>query len=261
MKKSFALAAVAASLAATPAAAAPGVGGKVYGARIEKGVTEVELRYGRLSGDAADGEDAAVLELSHAFTDNFLAGVLVETEREPHQSRKVEAYSIETIGHIGRIDSLGLDVALYGEYEAVRHGADEIEAKLLLQHTKGPFDARLNLKFGKELEKGAPVELGYAASADWAAFGEFRLGAEAFGNLVRHGASQRHAVSRIANEKTCRLSRRKFQCAADDGHGLAAFHGLKAVSARTKAGITAADRLFDKRNQLLNLGHWPSPWR
>ena len=55
MKKSFALAAVAASLAATPAAAAPGVGGKVYGARIEKGVTEVELRYGRLSGDAADG--------------------------------------------------------------------------------------------------------------------------------------------------------------------------------------------------------------
>ena len=79
--------------------------------------------------------------------------------------------------------SLGLDVALYGEYEAVRHGADEIEAKLLLQHTKGPFDTRLNLKFGKELEKGQPIELGYAVSADWAAFGEFRLGAEAFGNL------------------------------------------------------------------------------
>jgi hypothetical protein len=168
---------------ATPAAAAPGLGGKVYGARIEKGVTEVEMRYGRLSGDAADGEDAAVLELSHGFTDNFLAGVLVETEREPHESRKVEAYSIETIGHIGRVDSLGLDIALYGEYEAVRHGADEIEAKLLLQHTKGPFDARLNLKFGKELEKGEPVELGYAVSADWAAFGEFRFGAEAFGNL------------------------------------------------------------------------------
>ena len=183
MKNLVLLVTAAAALAATPAAAAPGLGGKVYGARIEKGVTEVEMRYGRLSGDAADGEDAAVLELSHAFTDNFLAGVLVETEREPHESRKVEAYSIKTIGHIGRIDSLGLDVALYGEYEAVRHGADEIEAKLLLQHTKGPFDTRLNLKFGKELEKGQPIELGYAVSADWAAFGEFRLGAEAFGNL------------------------------------------------------------------------------
>jgi len=183
MKNMVLLAATAAALAATPAAAAPGLGGKVYGARIEKGVTEIEMRYGRLAGDAADGEDAAVLELSHAFTDNFLAGVLVETEREPREDRKVEAYSIETIGHIGRIDALDLDVALYGEYEAVRNGTDEIEAKLLLQHTKGPFDARLNLVFGKELEKGAPVELGYAASADWATFGEFRLGAEAFGNL------------------------------------------------------------------------------
>ena len=37
--------------------------------------------------------------------------------------------------------------------------------------------------FARASRKGAPVELGYAASADWAAFGEFRLGAEAFGNL------------------------------------------------------------------------------
>lgn len=165
------------------ALAAPGLGDKVYGAQLEEGVTEVEMRYGRLTGDAADGEDAAVLEIAHNFSDKFSLGVLMETEREPHEGRKVEAFAIESIGHLGRIDALDLDVALYGEYEVVRNGADVIEAKLLLERDKGPFNARLNLVVEKELEKGEHVEFGYAASADWAAFGEFRIGAEAFGEL------------------------------------------------------------------------------
>ncbi|MGD9810189.1 MAG: hypothetical protein AB7U35_02490 [Sphingobium sp.] len=168
---------------AAPALAAPGLGDKVYGARLEKGVTEIEMRYGRLTGDAADGEDAAVIEIAHNFSDKLSLGVLMETEREPHEGRKVEAYALESIVHLGRIDALNLDVALYGEYEAVRHGADAIETKLLLQHSKGPFDARLNLVVEKELESGEPLEFGYAAAVDWQAFGEFRIGAEAFGEL------------------------------------------------------------------------------
>ncbi len=168
---------------AMPALAAPGLGDKVYGAKIEDGVTEVEMRYGRLTGDAADGEDAAVLEVAHSFSDRLTLGVLLETEREPHDGRKIEAYAIEGIGHLGRIDALDLDIALYGEYEFVRGHADVIETKLLLEHDKGPFNARLNLVVEKELEKGEPLEFGYAASADWAAFGEFRIGAEAFGEL------------------------------------------------------------------------------
>jgi hypothetical protein len=168
---------------ATPAVAAPGVGQKVYGATLEGGVTEVEARYGRLRGGTADGEDGLVLEVAHAFSDKFYVGVTAEFEREPPATRKLEAVGFEVITPIGRIEALQLDIALYGEYEAIRSGRDKAEAKLLLQHKKGPFDARLNLVFDKRLASGQKVSVGYAASADWAVVDDVRLGVAAFGDL------------------------------------------------------------------------------
>lgn len=163
--------------------AAPGVGEKVYGATIAPGVSEVEARYGRLTGKQADGEDGLVLELAHGFSRKFYGGLLVEFEREPNGKRELEAAGIETIVHVAHSDVLGLDAAVYGEFEAVREGADKAEAKLLLEHRKGPFDARLNLIGEREFRDGASVELEYAASADWAAIGDLRAGVEAFGQL------------------------------------------------------------------------------
>jgi hypothetical protein len=163
--------------------AAPGLDSKVYGATVEAGVTELESRYGRLTGGAQDGEDALVLELSHGFSDHFYGAVLAGLERQPGGKRELATLAIEGIAPIGRIEALQLDVALYGEYEAVRGGADNLETKLLLQHRRGPFDARLNLIAKKPLAAGAPLEFGYAASVDWQAVGEFRLGAAAFGDL------------------------------------------------------------------------------
>lgn len=167
----------------TAAHAAPGVGEKVYGATIEAGQTELEARYGRLTGGAADGEDGLVLELSHAPSDKLYVALLGEFEREPPARRRLEALGVEVITPLARIDALQLDIALYGEFEAVRGGADKVESKLLLQHHKGPFDSRLNLTFQKALRETERVKVSYAASADWAAIGEFRLGAAAFGNL------------------------------------------------------------------------------
>lgn len=175
----------AALLCALPstAMAAPGVGEKVYGATILPGVSEVEARYGRLTGKQADGEDGLVLELAHGFSRKFYGGLLVEFEREPDGKRELEAAGIETITHIAHNDALGLDAAIYGEFEAVREGADKAEAKLLLEHRKGSFDARLNLIGEREFRDGAPVELEYAALVDWAAIGDLRAGIEAFGQL------------------------------------------------------------------------------
>ncbi|WP_217352820.1 hypothetical protein [Sphingomonas sp. ID1715] len=68
----------------------------------------------------------------------------------------------------------------------MREGSDKIETKLLLEHRKGPFDGRLNLIAERGLKGGAPLVFGYAASADWHALGEFRLGVEAFGDLGSH---------------------------------------------------------------------------
>lgn len=183
MRVLFAAALLAGLVSATPASAAPGLGDKVYGATVENGVTEFEARYGRLMGDDADGEDALKLEVSHGFSSRFYGAIVGEFEREPHESRELEALAAEGIYTLGQIG--GIDAALYGEYEIGLHGPDAVETKLLLEKRAGEFDGRLNLIAEKELN-GEPVELGYAASADVEAVGELRLGAAAFGD-VTHG--------------------------------------------------------------------------
>lgn len=170
-------------IVADAARAEPGLADKVEGARINEGVSEVELRHGRITGGERDGADASVLELSHGFSDNFYGEFAFEFASQPNGSRRLEGIGIEGVVELGHNDALNLDFALYGEYVAVRSGADEIEAKLLIQHSKGPFDARLNLIAEREFEHGEPVELAYAVSTDWQVVDGLRVGAAAFGEL------------------------------------------------------------------------------
>lgn len=194
------LAIVAAALlvTSTSAVAAPGVGDPVYAARIESGVTEVEARYGRLTGGLDDCQDGMVFEVEHAFTSGFSAATLLETNREPDGKRRLNAVAVEGVFGLGRIKALNLDTALYAELKGGLHGdPDAIEIKALLQHSAGKFDSRLNLIAEKSLRSGEPVEFGYAASMDWAVVDEFRLGLAAFGDLGtsdRFGGRQSHFV-------------------------------------------------------------------
>lgn len=181
MYRTMTSAALAAALLPATAHAAPGMASEVYGATVEKGEVEIEARYGALDGGPEDGEDKLKLEAAYAPTDNLRLAVVGEWEKEPGASREFEALSLEAIYALGKLGPI--DVALYGEYEIVFDGADEIETKLLLQHRSGPWDFRLNLIAGKELVGGADVELGYAASADVETFGEVRLGVQAYGEL------------------------------------------------------------------------------
>ncbi|WP_068077077.1 hypothetical protein [Novosphingobium lentum] len=161
--------------------AAPGLGDEVYGATIEQGEVEAEARYGRLAGGADSGEDALKLELAYAPTSRLRLGTQIEFEREAGQSRKAEAMGFEAIYSLGKV--AGIDVAIYGEYEAVFHGPDALEGKLLLEKRAGPFDARLNLIGNKPLKGGEKLALSYAASADLAVGEDWRLGMAAFGDL------------------------------------------------------------------------------
>jgi hypothetical protein len=173
------------SLSATAAKATPGLGEKIYGAKIEAGVTEVEARYGKLNGKADDGKDALVLEAAHSFSNKFYAALLTELVREPSggSGREVEALAIEAIYALGRINTVGIDTAIYGEYEIGLNGPNKVETKLILQKKADRFDSRLNLIFEKELRQGERMEIGYAASADVKVVGDFRLGAAAFGEF------------------------------------------------------------------------------
>lgn len=168
--------------AATPALAAPGLGNDVYGARVEKGEWEFEAKFDTLAGGPDDGEDVVKLEAAYGVTDNLRIAPFVKLEKEPGVARKAEEVGVELVYELGSAGPI--DFAIYGEYAFGLNGhADEAEAKLIMQHTSGPWDARLNLIFGKELERGHDVEIGYAASVDVETFDEVRLGVQAFGEL------------------------------------------------------------------------------
>jgi hypothetical protein len=171
------------TMTATGALAAPGLGAEVYGARVEKGVTEVEARYGELTGGPDDGEAALVLEAKHGFSDRFAGTAEIEFEREPGQSAEAEALSLVGVYHLGQV--AGVDLGVHGEYEANLHGeGDAVELQALIQKTAGPFDGRLNLGWERGLgDRNDETEFGYGASAMWEVFHEVKLGAKAFGEL------------------------------------------------------------------------------
>lgn len=181
MIKKFIYASAVALAWTSHAQAAPGLGDEVYGATAEAGKTEVEARYDRLTGGPDNGEDVIKIEATHDFNDRLRVGLFTEFEREPEQLRRAEEAGIEVIYTLGQ--AAGIDFAVYGEYALGLNGnADAMEAKLIMERRKGPFDMRFNLTAEKPLIDGERVELSYAASADYA-IGEVRVGVEAFGDL------------------------------------------------------------------------------
>jgi len=171
------------TMTATGALAAPGLGSEVYGARVEKGVTEVEARYGKLTSGPDHGESALVLEANHGFTDRFKGAAEIEFEHEPGENAEAEALSLEGVYHLGQIG--GVDLGVHGEYEANLHGeGDAVALQALIQKVAGPFDGRLNLGWERGLgDRNDDTEFGYAASAMWEVADEVKLGAKAFGEL------------------------------------------------------------------------------
>lgn len=166
---------------ATPALAEP-VLDEVYGASVERGQLELESTYAEMRGGPDHGENGVKLEAAYGVNDRLRIAGIAEFEREQGGPRRAEEVGIEAIYELGSAG--GIDFAAYGEYAFGLNGnADKIEAKLLVQHKHGPLDVRFNLIAEKGLRNGERVELGYAASADVEAVGEFRLGVQAFGGL------------------------------------------------------------------------------
>jgi hypothetical protein len=181
MKKLILLAGVA-LLGATEARAAPGVGSEVYGATAEAGKTELEARYDRLTGGAADGADVIKLEATHSVNDRLRVAVFGEFEREPGEHRLANSGGVEVIYTLGK--AAGIEFAVYSEYALAFNGnSDALEAKLIMERRRGPFDLRLNLIGEKPLVKQEPVQLSYAAAANYALGDDIQVGMEAFGDL------------------------------------------------------------------------------
>lgn len=206
MKTAWAgLAAFGAALMACGAVRAePGLANKVYSPYVKSGVTEVELRAGRLVGGPERGDSAAIIELEHGFSDRFSLAVLGEVEDEPGERRKLDAVAIEGVAYLGQLPRLGVDVGAYVEYEQRLHNESGVlEGKLLLARQFGPVHGLLNVIVEAPLSRREDdVEFGYAAQATIDVAPRLQAGLQAFGDLgtdKHFGGQQPHYLGPVAN--------------------------------------------------------------
>ena len=205
--KVLAAIAVAVLAGASPAMAAPGLANKVYEPYVKRGITEVELRGGRLTGGAAAGESKALVEVSHGFSDRVSAGLAAEFEDTPGARRRLAALALGTVVYIGQIPGTGVDVGGYLEYvQPVHGGASAVEAKLLFARQFGPVNATANLIAERPLSRrNHETEFEYALQGTVDAGGGWNLGAQVFGDLgttKRFGGRQEHFLGPVARFET-----------------------------------------------------------
>ena len=187
------------------ATAEPGLSNKVYSPYVKKGVTEVELRAGRLTGGPLNGEQAAIVEVEHGVSDRLSLAVLAEFEQHAGEAKKLDAFAVEGVAYLGQIPGLGVDVGAYLEYEQRIHNESGVaEAKLLLAKRSGPFEGLLNLIARRPLSDRPgehDTKFGYAAQATWDVGANVRLGGQAFGDLGTNlsvGGRQPHYLGPVA---------------------------------------------------------------
>lgn len=191
------------------ARAEPGLSNKVYSPYVKKGVTEVEVRAGRLTGGPLDGEQSAILEYEYGLSDRVSVAVLAEFEQHAGEARKLDGLAFEGVAYLGQMPGVGIDIGGYVEYEQRIHNESGlIEAKLLLAKRSGTFEGLLNLIVEKPLTdrrgEGA-TEFSYAAQATWDVGHAVRLGGQAFGDLGTYhhiGGAQPHYLGPVAQWET-----------------------------------------------------------
>ena len=206
MKNWIWLAAVGVSLMAGHALAQPGLANKVYSPYVKKGVTEVEVRGGRLNGGQLDGESGMVVELERGVSDRLSLAVLGEFEHHAGERTKLDALAVEGVAYLGQIPGIGVDVGGYLEYEQRLHNeSGVVEGKLLLAKQAGRVQTLVNLIAERPLTDKADereTEFSYAVQSTVAATRHMRAGLQVFGDLGTNrsfGGRQAHYLGPVAN--------------------------------------------------------------
>jgi len=161
--------------------AQPGLANKVEEPYVTKGLTEVEVRGGGLTGGPDGGDNAEIIEVEHGFTDHVsFTGVANFDDGE------LESLGVETIVNFGKL--AGLDVGFYADYmQPVHNGPGEIETKFLFARRNAESEVLFNLILQKSMTSRpgeGDTEVGYAAQATMALGSEdFQAGIQAFGDV------------------------------------------------------------------------------
>jgi hypothetical protein len=177
------LAATAAALLPSVASADPSPASEVYSPAVTRGLTELELRSGVLSGGSNGGDWQVKAEASHGVTDWWRPAVVAEWENSGGETQ-FSAFAVESVFDFTATRDWPVHLGGYVEYEWANDGPNELELKLLMQRQRGPLDLRLSF-IGTRLLGSAPDdnwEFGYAAQASYSFNDDFALGIQGFGD-------------------------------------------------------------------------------
>ena len=181
------LAAAVGLIGAGQAMADPRLDEKVYDPYIENHTAELEVRNGQEIGGALGGQRTTVLEAEYGLNDRLSLALVGAIAHVPGEGTKASGLGLESVFYLGRIPGIGVDAGVYLEYKKGLGGEpDAGEAKLLLAKTAGRFQGLVNLIVERPLNAPPGENInayGYAASATWLVAGNFRVGAQAFGDL------------------------------------------------------------------------------
>ena len=172
---------------ATVAAAEPGLSGKVYGAVVDEGRKELELRYGRLTGGPGDGQSSLLAEASYGINDWWYSAAIAQFESEPGADLELTGIGWENLFELtGGRDDL-LRTAVYAEVKVATNSGEpgELELKGIAEYRPAPWNFRFNLIFEREIGDNASdeTEFGYAVRAVRFVDDNVSVGVEGFGDF------------------------------------------------------------------------------
>ena len=171
----------------TTARAEPGLSEQVYGAVVDEGRKELELRYGRLNGNVGDGESGLVAEASYGINDWWYSALLGQFESAPGDDLKLHDIGWENLIELTGTKDDALRTAAYAEvlFSTLDNQPGELEFKAIAEYRAAPYNFRFNLIFERQFGDNASdeTEFGYALRAVRRVDDHVSLGVEGFGDL------------------------------------------------------------------------------
>lgn len=175
---------LAGALAASPAAAEPGLANEVESPIVVAGATEFSFRAGALTGGDSDQDWRARAEASYAYLSWWRPGIAASWQSEDGDG-ELTGLAFENIFDFIPSRRWPVHFGAYAEYERnMREGPDHIELKLLMRHADGPVDVRFNIVTERETGDGSDNrwEIGYAAEGAVRVNPTWRIGVQGFGD-------------------------------------------------------------------------------
>jgi hypothetical protein len=175
---------VSGALAASEAAAEPGLTAEVESPTVVAGATELSLSAGELIGGADRHDWQTRAEANYAYLSSWRPGVAA-TWQQVDDELQLSGLAIENLLDFIPSRRWPVHFGAYAEYERnMNEGADHIELKLLMQHQQGPIDLRFNIVTERETGDGSDNrwEFGYAAQGSYRVTPAWRLGVQGFGD-------------------------------------------------------------------------------